>query len=133
MGEGRGSESLDEEGSEWRFLIDENLSPAIARELEDPDIEAEHVLDALFEGADDFDDILPHCRKTETVLVTNNIVDFNEADLAAAEHSGVVIVHNKTRPAAEIAGELRAIVTAYPSQDALQGFESADDWGSDTS
>jgi hypothetical protein len=75
----------------------------------------------------------PYCRETETVLVTNNVVDFNEADLAAAEHSGVVIVHNKARPAAEIAGELRAIVIAYLNQDVLQGFETADDWSSDTS
>ena len=131
MGDGRDIDSAGEEGSKWRFLIDENLSPDIAEELDVSGIEAKYVLDALFEGADDFDDILPYCRETETVLVTNNILDFNRTDLAPQEHAGIVIVHNKTRPASEIAEELRAIVEAYPSQDALSGFESADDWSSD--
>jgi len=68
--------------SEWRFLIDENLSPNIVTELECRDIAAEYVLDALFEGADDFEDILPYCRQTDTVLVTNNVRDFNATDLS---------------------------------------------------
>ena len=93
--------------SEWRFLIDENLSPSIVTELERRDIAAEYVLDALFEGADDFADILPYCRQTDTVLVTNNVRDFNATDLSPADHAGIVVVHNKDRPAAEIAAELR--------------------------
>lgn len=130
MDDSRKSENSTEDGSEWRFLIDENLNPAIVTELERPGIKAEFVLDALFEGADDFEDILPYCRETGAVLVTNNVLDFNRADLTAEDHSGIVIVHNKARPATEIANELREIVAAYPNQDALMGFESADDWSS---
>lgn len=124
------SESGERNGSapEWRFLIDENLSPSIVTELECHDIAAEYVVDALFEGADDFDDILPYCRETETVLVTNNVHDFNPTILAPDDHAGIVIVHDKARPATEIATELRRIVAAYPSRDAFTGFESADDW-----
>jgi predicted nuclease of predicted toxin-antitoxin system len=114
--------------SEWRFLIDENLSPSIVTELECRDIAAEYVLDALFEGADDFEDILPYCRQTDTVLVTNNVRDFNATDLSPADHAGIVIVHNKDRPAAEIAVELQRIIAAYPNRDAFRGFESAEDW-----
>ena len=131
MDDGRESETSSEDGSDWRFLIDENLSPAITTELEHAGIEAEYVLDALFEGADDFEDILPYCHETGAVLVTNNVLDFNRTDLAPEDHSGIVIVHDQTRPPAEIASKLQEIVAAYPSQDALEGFESADDWSSD--
>ena len=132
MGDDREPDEINDGRSEWRFLIDENLKPTIVTELECYDIAAEYVLDALFEGADDFEDILPYCRRTDTVLVTNNIRDFNVTDLTSADHSGIVIVHDKDRPAAEIAAELREIVAAYPSQDALRGFENADDWSMDS-
>lgn len=131
MDDGRKSGNSSKDRPEWRFLIDENLNPAIATKLEQPDIEAEYVLDALFEGADDFEDILPYCRETGTVLVTNNVLDFNSTDLTAEDHSGIIIVHEKTRSAAEIANEIEKIVVAYQNQDALEGFESADDWNSD--
>lgn len=98
--------------SEWRFLIDENLSPRIVTQLERHGIAAEYVLDALFEGADDFDDILPYCLETDAVLVTNNVRDFNATDLSPANHAGIVIVHDKDRPATEIAAEIRRIVAA---------------------
>lgn len=124
------SESGEHNGAvpEWRFLIDENLSPNIVTELDRQNIAAEYVVDALFEGADDFEDILPYCRETETVLVTNNVHDFNPTTLAPDDHAGIVIVHDKARPASEIATELQRIVAAYPSRDAFIGFESADDW-----
>lgn len=113
--------------SGWRFLVDENLDPAIAAELRRRGIAAESMLDALFEGADDFEDVLPYCRETDTVLVTNNVRDFNATDLSLGDHAGIVIVHDKNRPAVAIASELRRIVAAYPNQSAV-AFESADDW-----
>jgi predicted nuclease of predicted toxin-antitoxin system len=131
MGDDHGPDTTTESASEWRFLIDENLKPSIATELERHGIAAEYVLDALFEGADDFEDILPYCRKTDSVLVTNNVRDFNATDLTPGDHAGIVIVHDKDRPAREIAAELQRIVAAYPSRDALRGFESADDWSKD--
>jgi|GEM_PF-344953 len=121
-------EQSDDDASEWRFLVDENLNPNIVRELRHHGIEAEHVLDALFEGADDFEDVLPYCLETDSVLVTNNVRDFNAAGLSTTDHAGIVIVHDKERPAEEIAAELRRMASAYPAQEPLEGFESADDW-----
>ena len=46
----------------------------------------------------------------------------------AAEHPGVVVVHDKARPAEEIATELERIVATYPDRESFRGFESADDW-----
>ncbi len=114
-----------------RFLIDENLSPDIVRELDRVGIEAGHLLDVLGAGADDFEEILPHCRQTDTILVTNNVRDFNPTMLSQDQHAGIGIVHNKHRPASEIAGELKRIVGAYSDPAALRGFENADDWTND--
>lgn len=116
---------------DWRFLIDENLDPTIVDELRKDDIEAEWVPDALFYGADDADDILPYCRETWTVLVTNNVRDFNATDLGTDDHAGIVVVHDKERPAEQIAAELRRITAAYPNREAFRRFESADDWTTD--
>lgn len=115
-------------GTTWRFLVDENLNPDIATELDGGGVRAEYLLDALFAGADDFEDILPYCRETDTILVTNNVRDFNPTNLAPEDHAGIVIVHDKDRPPAQIAGEIERIIDAYPSRDAFRGFESADDW-----
>lgn len=120
-----------ERDSSWRFLIDENLNPEIVDELRRFGIDAEHILTVLFAGADDFEDILPHCRETGTILVTNNVVDFNPTSLSRDDHVGIVIVHDKNRPAAEIAAELKRIVEAYPDPEVFRGFESADDWTND--
>ena len=65
------------------------------------------------------------------VLVTNNVRDFNETDLANDDHAGIVIVHDKERPPEDIAAELHRIVAAYGSRDAFHGFETADDWSTD--
>jgi len=46
------------EMSEWRFLLDENVDPKTATYLEKEGIHAEHVRDALWQGADDEADIL---------------------------------------------------------------------------
>lgn len=114
--------------ADWRFLVDENLDPRIVDELAERGLAAAYVLDVLFEGADDFDDILPYCRETNTVLVTNNVRDFNATDLETDDHAGIVVVHDKQRPAEEIAAEISRIAESYPSSDHLRGFESADDW-----
>lgn len=125
------SGSSSTQRGDWRFLVDENLKPAIATELEHHAIVAESVVGELFEGADDFEDILPYCRETDTILVTNNVRNFNPTDLASDEHAGIVIVHDKDRPATEIATELRRIASAYQHRGEFRGFESADDWGVD--
>lgn len=123
-----GTDSAGSDNDEWYFVIDENLDPEIAVELEDRGHRAVHVLDVLFEGADDFADILPYCRRHHAILVTKNILDFNSTDLSREDHSGIVIVHDKNRPAKEIADELYRITEAYPDAATLRGFESAEDW-----
>lgn len=128
MGRGAGRGDAEDSQRDWRFLIDENLDPAIVSELERYDLESAYGVEAIIEGADDFEDVLPHCRETGAVLVTNNVHDFNATDLPADAHAGIVVVHDKTRPAVEIAKELRRIATAYPSREAFRGFESAEDW-----
>lgn len=112
----------------WYFLIDENLDPQIVVELGNRNLRAAHVLDVLFEGADDFTDILPYCRQHDAILVTNNVLDFNATELSPDDHSGIVIVHDKNRPPGEIAGELYRITEGYPDAATLLGFESADEW-----
>lgn len=79
----------------------------------------EWVPDVLSYGADDFDEILPHCRETRMVLVTSNVRDFNETGLADGEHAGIVIVHDKERPLEDIAAGLHRITAAYPSREAF--------------
>jgi len=49
--------------AEWRFLLDENVDPKVARYLEKEGIEAVHVRDELGQGADDDDDVLPELRR----------------------------------------------------------------------
>ena len=44
---------------EWRFLLDENVDPKTAHYLEKEGIRAEHVRDALGQGANDETDVLP--------------------------------------------------------------------------
>lgn len=60
---------------EWGFLIDENVARQTAGYLEAEGIRGEYVSDALFPGADDFDDILPYARTEDLIVVTNNILD----------------------------------------------------------
>lgn len=116
---------------EWRFLVDENLDPDIVDELSGYGIEAEWVPPMLGYGADDIDDILPRCREMGAVLVTNNVRDFNAANLEPDDHAGIVVVHDKERPPEEIAAELHRITVGYGSREAFRGFESADDWSGD--
>jgi predicted nuclease of predicted toxin-antitoxin system len=54
--------------SEWRFLLDENIDPKVVAYLEKEDLYAEHVRDALGQGADDEADVLPHARETTSSL-----------------------------------------------------------------
>lgn len=129
MSDGSGDQQdVHSQWSEWRFLIDENLHPDIATQLHQLGFHAEYTPVALFEGADDIEDILPYCRETNAILVSNNVRDFNPSVLAPEDHAGIVIVHDKDRPSAEITDEIRRMVTAYMTRDAFPDFESADDW-----
>jgi predicted nuclease of predicted toxin-antitoxin system len=113
--------------ADWRFLIDENLSPSIATILQRSEYRAEHVHEALFEGALDFDDILPYCCKHDAVLVTNDVRDFNERVLLTREHCGVILVYDKQRSPKSIAANCEAIAKGYGERTMLD-VEVADDW-----
>lgn len=54
---------------DWRFLLDENVDPATVEELDAAALNAEHVRDALGEGADDRADVLPYARETGRIVV----------------------------------------------------------------
>ena len=112
----------------WRFLVDENLNPAIVAELEARGIEATWVPDALGFGADDLEEILPYCRESGSILVTNNVLDFNPAALEPTDHPGIVIVHDTDMSPQQIAEALERLTLGYGDRHALTGFESADDW-----
>jgi len=81
------SDSFDTD--EWCFFIDENLDPEIVVELERQDFRVAHVLDALFEGADDFTDVLPYCRQNRAIIVTNTILAMRR--IPPEDHNGAVI------------------------------------------
>lgn len=125
---GRNGDDARGRTGEWRFLVDENLDPALATILNQHGFAADHVLDALFEGAGDSEDVLPYCREIEAILVTNDYSDFNEATLSPRDHAGVIIVYDKDRPPEEIATEIRRIAEAYGDRDSFRGFDNADDW-----
>lgn len=110
----------------WTFLVDECVDPDVAYRLDGERIVAEAVKDALWIGADDFDDILPHAREFDMVLVTSNVTDFRTID--DDEHRGVVLIFDNELRAGQIVAGLRRIVDAYPSRDALRGFEKLDQW-----
>lgn len=112
--------------SEWRFLLDENVDPKTERYLQKEDVYAEHVRDALGQGADDEDDVLPYAREHDLIVVTSDVKDFG--DLPDTVHAGVVLLYDDTMPAYQIASGLIAMVDAYPSRDAFAGREELDPW-----
>lgn len=113
-------------GTEWRFLIDENLHPQIVRYLGKEDIDAAYVPAVLFEGADDEEDILPYARDHDSIVVTNDIRDF--IDRSDDEHEGIILVFDGRRSAFTITAGILDIVDVYPNRDALRGYEVLDDW-----
>jgi len=112
--------------SEWRFLLDENIDPKTATYLEKEGIHAEHVRDALWQGADDEADVLPHARDHELIVVTSDVKDFG--GLSAQAHAGVVLLYDDTMPAYQVAAGLITIVDTYPTREAFGGREELDPW-----
>lgn len=112
--------------SEWRFLFDENVDPKTATYVEKEEIHAEHVRDALWLGADDEADILPYAREHDLIVLTSDVTDF--AKLPNDAHSGLVLLHDDTMPAYQIASALIAMVDAYGDRDSFGGREVLDVW-----
>lgn len=106
----------------WRFLLDENSDPKTASHLVEDDIHAEHVRDALGQGADEEADLLPYAtsrswRVTRAVSATCRRVS-----------TGVVLVYDDTMPASRVASALRTVVETDPSRAAFGVREELDQW-----
>lgn len=113
-------------GSEWAFLLDENVGRSVAKELTEYGYRAELVVDVLAPGAAD-SEVLPYACENDLVVLTKDFSDFSAPD--ADEHEGVILVVQHTHPPAELAAAVDAIVDAYPSREAFRGRqEYLDDW-----
>lgn len=110
----------------WRFLLDENVDPKVATYLEKEGLYAEHVRDTLGQGADDGDDVLPHARASELIIVTSDVSDFG--DIPSDAHAGVVLLYDDTMPAYRVASALITMTDVYPNRDAFPGREELDAW-----
>lgn len=110
----------------WRFLLDENIDPKTATYLEKENIHAEHVRDALWQGADDEEDVLPYAREQELIIVTSDVKDFG--GLSADSHAGIVLLYDDTMPAYRVVAGLITMTDAYRSRDAFVGREELDPW-----
>ena len=108
---------------EWQFLLDENIDPKVATYLDKEGLYAEHVRDALGEGADD---VLPYARAHNLVVVTSDVKDFG--NLPSDSHTGIVLLYDDTMPAYRVASALITLVDTYPSRDAFAGREELDAW-----
>ena len=114
------------EMSGWRFLLDENIDPKTATYLAKEEIYAEHVRDALWQGADDEADVLPYAREHELIVVTSDVKDFVE--LPSDAHAGIVLLYDDTMPAYQVASGLITMTDAYQKRDSFGGREELDPW-----
>ncbi|WP_331233739.1 DUF5615 family PIN-like protein [Natronorarus salvus] len=110
--------------TEWCFLIDENLGRQVATYLVAEGSRGEHVSDALFPGADDFEDILPYARKEDLIVVTNDVLGFKP--LSEDQHEGIVIVYNQRLSPWSIATGLFRLIERYSDRGSLPGTEVLD-------
>lgn len=112
--------------SGWHFLLDENIDPKTATYLGKEGFHAEHVRDALWQGADDEADVLPYAREHGLILVTSDVKDFG--GLPPGAHAGVVLLYDDTMPAYQIAAGLITMTDAYQNRDSFGGREELDPW-----
>jgi hypothetical protein len=112
--------------SEWCFLLDENIDPKTATYLEKEGIHAEHVRDALWQGADDEADVLPYAREHKLIIVTSDVKDFG--GLPPEAHAGFVLLCDDTMPAYQVAAGLITLTDAYQKRDSFGGREELDPW-----
>jgi hypothetical protein len=114
------------EMSGWRFLLDENIDPKTATYLEKEGIHAEHVRDALWQGAGDEADVLPYAREHELIIVTSDVKDFG--GLSPEAHAGLVLLYDDTMPAYQVAAGLITMTDTYQNRDSFGGREELDPW-----
>jgi len=110
----------------WRFLLDENVDPKVARYLEKEGLSAEHVRGALGQGADDADDVLPYARERDSIVVTSDVSDF--ASLPDTVHVGVILLYDDTLSAYQVSSGLLELVETYSERSSFSGTEVLDEW-----
>ncbi len=98
----------------------------MATYLEKEGIHAEHVRDALWQGADDKADVLPYAREHELIILTSDVKDFG--GLPSGAHTGVVLLYDDTMPAYQVAAGLITMTDAYQNRDSFGGREELDPW-----
>jgi len=111
---------------QWRFLLDENIDPKTATYLGKEGLHVEHVRDALWQGADDEEDVLPYARKRDLVIVTSDVQDFGS--LEPETHAGVIVLYDDSMSAYLVAAGLLTMIDAYQDRDAFAGREVLDSW-----
>lgn len=107
------------------FLLDENVSPRVARFLATEGYRAEHVPAVLGPGADDTDAILPYAPEEDLVIVTGDVTDFVE--VADDRHRGLLVVYDQRLTAFDLANAVLDVVDAYGSRDHFD-VDVLDDW-----
>ncbi|MGH2488397.1 MAG: DUF5615 family PIN-like protein [Candidatus Limnocylindria bacterium] len=113
-----------------RLVLDEHLSPAIARQLRE---RGHDVLAAreLLMGPDRSDaELLRQATESERAVVTADVVDFVElhrsAVVSGRPHAGLILVSRQrfpptARAIGRLAAALDAFLVAHPDADALTG------------
>jgi predicted nuclease of predicted toxin-antitoxin system len=113
--------------ADWGFLLDENVERAVGTCLREYGHRAEHVVSVLESGVGDLTAVLPYASTEDLVVVTKDVSDFSALD--PEDHEGLILIQSHRLTAAEMCAAIRAIVTAYPSRDALRDhFEFLDRW-----
>lgn len=74
-----------------RLLLDENLSPAVARTLRDEGHDAVHLRDRALLGVTD-SEVLERAFVEDRVLVTANVADFRKLAQSRELHAGIVFI-----------------------------------------
>lgn len=113
--------------SEWRFLLDENVSRRVEKELDGRGYNVEHVVDALGAGVDDLPDILPYAKQDDRVIVTKDYSDFGALD--PWDHRGLILIADHGHPPHRVADAIEKFVSAYGSHEEFTGqTEYLDEW-----
>jgi predicted nuclease of predicted toxin-antitoxin system len=76
------------------FLIDENISPSVAKYLRDfLELDAIHIRDRVLLGISD-ESVLEFASKEDRILVTANVKDFEKLAKEEEIHAGMIFLLN---------------------------------------
>ena len=99
-------------GSDWGFLLDENVGRVVAQQLTQHGYHADLVVDVLAPGVSDYTTVLPYAREHDLVGITRDCSDFS--GLPLAEHEGLILLANHGHNPVDIAAAIDSLVKAYP-------------------